>query len=206
MGTQVIDNLRRTGITFIDDIPWGTHICGFYETKNDLIDIIVPYFKAGLESNEFCMWIVSEPLNDAVNTLESIIPNYKSYSSQMEILSDVEWYTRNGAFQGEAVLEGWVKKVDYALAQGYEGIRVCGSTNWLKKRLWKSFMDYEAIIEREIGTLKMIALCPYQLDMCGFHEVLDVVRNHQFAFIKSKYDWKYSRTIAKFDRLDLVAC
>ncbi|MEN4018226.1 MAG: MEDS domain-containing protein [Methanobacterium sp.] len=40
----------------------GTHFCQFYQTKEDLIDVLIPYFKAGLENNEFCMWITSEPL------------------------------------------------------------------------------------------------------------------------------------------------
>jgi len=58
---------RETGIGIVGTISWGTHLCQFYQTKEDLIDILVPYFKAGLENNEFCMWITSEPLrvNDA---------------------------------------------------------------------------------------------------------------------------------------------
>ncbi len=28
---------------------WGIHFCQFYQTKEDLMDILVPYFKAGLE-------------------------------------------------------------------------------------------------------------------------------------------------------------
>ena len=38
-------------------MPWGRHLCLFYETKQDLLDTLVPYFKAGLESNEFCVWV-----------------------------------------------------------------------------------------------------------------------------------------------------
>ena len=54
--------VRHTGIHIIGDVPWGTHFCQFYQDKQDLIDTLVPYFKAGLENNEFCMWITSEPL------------------------------------------------------------------------------------------------------------------------------------------------
>ena len=57
------EKLRKTSIEAIGDVPWGTHFCQFYQTKEDLIDILVPYFKAGLEDNEFCMWITAEPLN-----------------------------------------------------------------------------------------------------------------------------------------------
>jgi hypothetical protein len=56
------DKVRNSGIDVIGSVPWGTHFCQFYKTKQDLIDILVPYFKAGLEDNEFCMWITSEPL------------------------------------------------------------------------------------------------------------------------------------------------
>ena len=58
-------DLRRTGISAIGDLPWGTHLCQFYQGKQELIDILVPYFRAGLESNEFCMWVTSEPLGSA---------------------------------------------------------------------------------------------------------------------------------------------
>ncbi|HEY0087527.1 MAG TPA: MEDS domain-containing protein, partial [Candidatus Lokiarchaeia archaeon] len=51
--------IRDSGINFIGKIPWGTHFCQFYQAKDDLIDILVPYFKAGLENDEFCMWITS---------------------------------------------------------------------------------------------------------------------------------------------------
>ena len=54
--------MRHTGIAILGDTPWGTHFCQFYDSKQDLIDILVPYFKAGLENNEFCMWVTSKPL------------------------------------------------------------------------------------------------------------------------------------------------
>ena len=41
--------LRRTGIALVGDMPWGTHFCFFYETIQDLLDILVPYIKAGFE-------------------------------------------------------------------------------------------------------------------------------------------------------------
>ncbi|MHC4720030.1 MAG: MEDS domain-containing protein, partial [Planctomycetota bacterium] len=51
------EKARKTGIEIVGDVPWGTHFCQFYQTKDDLIDVLVPYFKAGLKNNEFCMWV-----------------------------------------------------------------------------------------------------------------------------------------------------
>jgi hypothetical protein len=39
--------LRHTGIGFMGDMPWGTHVCLFYETPHDLLDTAVCYSKPG---------------------------------------------------------------------------------------------------------------------------------------------------------------
>ena len=53
--TPVEETNRETGIAAIGAVPWGTHLCQFYDTKQDLVDTLVPYFKLGLENNEFCI-------------------------------------------------------------------------------------------------------------------------------------------------------
>ena len=44
--TAMATELRNTGISVVGDVPWGTHFCTFYETTQDLLDILVPFFKA----------------------------------------------------------------------------------------------------------------------------------------------------------------
>jgi hypothetical protein len=56
--------LRNTGIEPVGEMPWGTHFCHFYETRDDLLETLLPFFKAGLEADEFCAWVVSEPLTE----------------------------------------------------------------------------------------------------------------------------------------------
>ncbi|WP_454622014.1 MEDS domain-containing protein [Bradyrhizobium cenepequi] len=66
--------MRKTGIDVIREMPWGTHICLFYETTQDLLGTLVPYFKAGLEGGEFCLWVVAEPLtSEAVDALKGAV-------------------------------------------------------------------------------------------------------------------------------------
>lgn len=205
---QALTNLRKTGIEYIDDIPWGTHICGFYQTKNDLISMLVPYLRAGLENNEYCIWVTSDPisLEEAQIILESFIPNYNTYlrREQLEILSHKEWYIKYGEFDGLEVYNSWIEKTKTAKIKGYEGIRVCGNTTWLTKRYWKSFMDYEAKLNDQIINFRMNALCTYQLDKCSIHEVYDIVSSHKFAFIRCQNNW-HSDNIPRFDRLNIIS-
>ena len=32
------ESLRKSGIDIIGDMPWGTHFCQFYQTKEDLLE------------------------------------------------------------------------------------------------------------------------------------------------------------------------
>ena len=184
---------RKTGITIIGDVPWGTHLCQFYQTKDDLIDVLVPYFKAGLENNEFCMWITSEPLyvEEAKKALKSAIKNFDDYinKEQIEILDATEWYTKSGKFDADEVLSGWMEKEEGARKKGFDGLRLSGNTFWLEKKDWKDFTKYEEAINQVIGNYKMIAICSYSLDKCNASEIIDVVSNHQFALIKREGKW-----------------
>jgi len=184
---------RKAGTMIIGDVPWGTHICQFYRTQEDLLDILVPYFKAGLENNEFCMWITSEPLKveDAKAALKKVVKNLDHFinKGQIEILDYSEWYTKSGKFDANNVLQGWVEKENQALKRGYDGLRLSGNTFWLGKRDWRNFTDYEEEANKVIGKYRMIAICNYSLDKCGASEVTDVVSNHQFILIRQEGEW-----------------
>jgi PAS domain S-box-containing protein len=184
---------RKSGIDIIEDIPWGTHICQFYRTQNDLIEILVPYFKMGLENNEFCLWVISEPLGvqEGKESLGKAVRDIDDYISkgQIEILDYSEWYTKLGKFNTEEVLQSLIKKERQALEKGFSGLRTTGNTSWLKAEDWVVFKEYEVVMDSIIGEHRMISLCNYSLDRCESSEVLDVIKNHEITIIKRNGLW-----------------
>jgi PAS domain S-box-containing protein len=187
------DKLRNSGIDVIGSVPWGTHFCQFYKTKLDLIDTLVPYFKAGLEGNEFCMWVTSEPLMvaEAQEAMRRVVKDFDKYlrQGQIEIIPYNEWYLLGGTFDDDRVLAGWVSRLEQALARGYDGLRLTGNTLWLERNHWQAFTEYEAKVNGVIGKYRMLALCTYCLDKCDGAAVVDVVKNHQFALTKQEGKW-----------------
>ena len=185
---------RKSGIELIGDVPWGIHFCQFYKTKEDLIDILVPYFIAGLENNEFCMWITSEPIDieEVKKALKKALLNFDDYleRGQIEIVPYTEWYLKDGAFNLKMVINAWIDKLNYALVNGYDGLRVTGNAGWFEKRNWKSYTGYEEEVNNIIGNYQTIAICTYSLDKCDASEIIDVVANHQFALIKREGEWE----------------
>jgi len=94
MGFQKGDGMAATvnsGIACVGEIPWGSHFCQFYKTNEDLADALVPYFKAGLDNNEQCLWVTSEPLHaeDARAALRNAVPDLSAREKrgQIEIIN-----------------------------------------------------------------------------------------------------------------------
>jgi signal transduction histidine kinase len=195
------EEIRKLGIDIIDEAPWGTHFCQFFKTKEDLIDILVPYFRAGLENNEFCIWVTSEPLGveDAKRSLKRVVKNLDDYveRGQIEIIDYSQWYTKSGEFQPEEVLGDWIQKEKQALKKGFDGLRLTGNTFWLEKKDWKKFTDYEAAVDNVIGQYRMIAMCTYSLDKCGVSEVMDVINNHEFVITMKEGKWTIVENIER---------
>ena len=132
--------LRKTGIGVVGDMPWGTHFCHFYETKDDLLETVVAYFKAGLEDYEFCVWVVPEPLteDEAWGALRHVLRDLDRHVSDrsIEMFPAREWYLKGGKFDLGRVTAAWNSKLDGALARGYAGMRVSGNSAWLDKKDW----------------------------------------------------------------------
>ena len=188
------NNPRDSGIDIIGDIFWGEHFCQFYHTKEDLIEVLVPYFKAGLENNEYCLWITSTPLNtqEAKKALKRKLKNVDEFirNGQIVIIDYSQWYTKSGKFDSKQVLSGFIKKEKQAIEKGFDGLRLTGNTFWLDQRDWDDFTDYEAAINSVIGNHRMLAICTYSLDKCTAKEIVDVMNNHQYALIKDDNQWK----------------
>ncbi len=190
--------MRKTGVDVVGDMPWGTHFCLFYETQADLLETTVAYCKAGLESQEFCLWVVAEPLavEDAKRALQRAVSDFDRYLAErsIEIVAARDWYLQDGMFDLNRVIGGWNEKLAHASARGYAGVRVTGDTAWLEKKDWKDFCEYEESLNQAVADQRLAVLCTYPLAACGAAEILDVVRTHQFAVTKRRGGWDVIET------------
>ncbi len=196
-------SLRKTGLDVLGDRPWGSHFCLFFDTKSDLLDILVPYFKTGLAQNEFCFWVLAEPLSedDARQALAQALPASARHliDQQMEFIPCEECYLTDGVFKLDHVASEWQARLSKALSAGYDGIRVTGSTGWLHTREWADFWKYEATLNESITDQPMTVLCTYPLVGSGGCDILDVTHTHQSAIAKRGGDWEVIETAALKD-------
>jgi len=191
---EALEKYRKSGMDFLGDIPWGTHLCQFYQTKQDLIDIALPYLRAGLENNEFCLWIASDPLDPqgALEAMVSVWPSCEQYieRGQMRFLSHNQWYFREGPFDPLRMVDTTIDIVNRALKNEYEGMRISSNMSWIEKKEWRTLTEFEENLGKLDGAHPLLTMCSYDLGKCGSAEVIDVIRNHGAAILKQGNRWQ----------------
>jgi len=190
----MLTEMRKSGMDVIGDVAaWGAHFCLFYETKQDLLEALISYCKSGLENEEYCLWIVAEPVSmeEAREALKDAVPDLDRYMAdcRVEMVPAENFFLQDGKFNGKRVADAMSAKLAGILGRGYAGVRVTGDTSWLTKKDWSHFCEVEEGINDVIGDQRLAILCTYPLAACGAFEILDTVRTHQFVLARRRGSW-----------------
>jgi PAS domain S-box-containing protein len=186
--------LRKTGLDVFEHIPWGTHFSAFYETKADILDLLVPYFKTGLENNEYCLWIGSNPFNiqRVILALRQSMPGFDHIlkKKSFEIIPVTEWYSEQGEFDLKKIVNKWQCKVKEATDKGYDGLRVHDYKGWLDQEDWDRFVKYEEEFTVSTKNLPLIVLCTYPLNKTDASTLLSVMHLHKRIISRWEGQWR----------------
>jgi PAS domain S-box-containing protein/putative nucleotidyltransferase with HDIG domain len=181
------------GIGIFDEVQWGTHLCQLYESNQDLIEVLVPYFRKGLERNALCLWLSSMPLGEQVmEALRQGIPHLEQYQrkGQIQTVSHADWYLRDGRLSVPVAIEHASGALNQAKLRGFAGIWVAGDLSWLDKGEWQTLVTYEETVCNFISGAQAAALCAYPLRALGIPEALDLFRIHQSIVMQREGRWK----------------
>jgi hypothetical protein len=172
------------------DMPWGSHVCQFYNRKEDLLEMLVPYFQQGLENHEACVWLVSDlTVVEARNALAAVVPDLDYYlaSGQMQIRHCAEFYTNpDGTVKPADMLRDQFAGMGSAVsANGFRGLRASGGVSWVDNDdAMSRFMEYETKVNCAIQNSRMMAVCTYPAQAASLHGSRELIHNHARIFVK----------------------
>ncbi|MEA3156674.1 MAG: hypothetical protein QOK44_4263 [Betaproteobacteria bacterium] len=191
---------RQTGIAAVGDVPWGTHLCLFYESSEDLVDTLVQYFKAGLEGNEFCLCMVAQHVTqqNVTQTLGEAVPDIGRYFANhaIEIVRPEDLYFNRDAFDPDHTTRYLHEKLGHALTAGFSGMRINGDEAWLERKYWPDFAEYERALDGLVEGSRMLVMCAYPLEKSRPGQILDVAQAHEYIVAKRGEDWQLLETAA----------
>lgn len=172
------------------DMPWGSHVCQFYNAKEELLELLVPYFKQGLERNEACVWLVGDlTVLEATNALQAAVPHLDRYiaKGQMHIKRYTELYTNpDGTVKPSDELSAAFAAMGATVtAQGFAGLRASGSVSWVNDDEGMArFMEYETKVNLAIQNARIMAVCTYPMQAAALCHCREIIHNHGKLFVK----------------------
>ncbi|KZD20422.1 MEDS domain-containing protein [Tardiphaga robiniae] len=156
----------------------------FFGSGDELRDVLVPYFKAGLENNERCLWVTGKAFNaeQARSALRAAVSDLdkRERDKQIEIANGDEWYAAGEKLQPHELVKGLEQRERDALELGYVGLRTNGNCAWVSQDQWADFQDYESLVQKAVRGRRMICMCSYCTDQVqGAH--FEVMEHHDLA-------------------------
>ena len=175
------------------ELGWGTHVCQFYHSDEDVLEFLVPYISQGLENNEYCVWVIARPLNAAAvrAALVRAVPRFEDYERGIEFVDHDDWYV-DGAGQlktADVLLANWLGKMQQARDLGYQGLRCASNASAIGKKNWAGLIEYECRFNAAANELRIKAVCAYPLSGCGARQMIEVRDSHQDLFVKRDAWW-----------------
>ena len=183
--------ITESGIPDLGKVPWGSHFCQVYSSKDDLAQSLIPYFIAGLTNNEQCIWVTSEPydVEDAAADLKKSFPGFGAVvkEGRLKILD----YTD---LLGGKITEHLLDEERRSLSKGLEGLRISGNTSFVSASAWDAFMQYEREMHEAVRGRRILALCSYNIEHIEPTSVFEMVRAHEFTIHRNNGFWEMLET------------
>ena len=181
----LLPNVPYPGV--LADVRHGSHLCAFYETKDDLLDLVLPFFTGGSDRGELCVWMMPDHVSEHeanIRASDAIV------ESGLELYSGREFYLKRGRFDRNSVTRFWNETLQRALEGHRSGMHVSGDAFWLQQNDWNAFLEYEADLNTMVAGKPIAVLCTYPLSVSKSGDIFDVVRAHQVAIGKREHDWE----------------
>jgi two-component sensor histidine kinase len=187
--------LQQHSPSGLDTIPllgWGAHLLQVYDGEDDLRDLLVPYFKAGLENNESCLWVTGAPFgaNQARAALRAVVPDFdkREKRKQIEIRDAREWYASPEKLRPKDLVTDLLQRERDALDRGFQGLRTNGNCRWVEPGQRADFQDYESLVQKAVRGRRMICMCSYCSEQSHGDAFLDLMKHHDFVL--PQVQWK----------------
>jgi len=189
---SALPNLTNCGLVGLQAIPYGLHMCHFYERRDDLASALVPYFIAGLHNNERCIWTTADPLDvaGAEEELRKAGLDLPAVNGALTIRDHADWFGPAESWKPEDMVGRWLEEERRALADGYSGLRISENASFVTPANWSVFMAYEELMDRELPMRRTITLCSYRLAQCAAIDLLDVARRHHCMLDQAEPGWQ----------------
>lgn len=185
--------MPTSGISGTYDIPLGSHLCLFYRSTKEFLDVTASFLKAGLNHNELCVWVLPRPVTMPAALIElskhGLDGGALQATKQLHIASANTWFAK-GSFDVAHSLNQLSALPAIASQLGFASVRgVAGPGPFLSGDARQPFMRYERQATSLIAQIPLIGLCCYASAECLQKDIFDIMDAHPRALLRTHAGW-----------------
>ncbi|MDZ4171590.1 MAG: MEDS domain-containing protein, partial [Methanobacteriaceae archaeon] len=130
------------------------HPCFIYNTRQEWVDVIIPFIKKGIENKEKCIYFLENSAKGLIHDYlkeEGLNVESLEDSGQLLLLDEYSSYIPDGFFNVEFMLDFLKKETEKALSEGYVSLRIIGDMTWAIKEYpgSENLIEYESRLNQD---------------------------------------------------------
>jgi hypothetical protein len=164
-----------------------THVCAFFNSREEQNEIMMPFFKEGLERGEKAFQIIDHRLHeqhlcDCRNA--GIDADSALQSGQLEVRHWEDAYLKDGYFDGERMIR-ILKEVLEENRTKFGLTRLMGNMEWALETLpgVTDIVEYETRLNYVLPHYPDPVVCVYDLNKHSGSVVMDILRTHPMVIV-----------------------
>lgn len=179
--------LRKTGIPIIGDATEAFHLCVLFESFDELIAALAPYFSAGLAQDEVCLWVAPEGVSsgDARKALVEAGVQRAEVSSRRIVIEPYEEWFSGGVAQA---MRRWDLWADRTLSDKLLG-RVVSSPPCDGSPADWDLEVYGPLFAAWLERRGILGVCAFALPTCTGRTAVDIIKAHRFTMFRRAGEW-----------------
>lgn len=164
------------------------HVCAFFNSEDECYRILLPFIRDGIERGDRAVHVISPAHHgDHIHRLAAagIDVAAAEDSGQLELLSSVDAYLRDGHFDQERMLALFEKMASERSRQEHVTRFVC-QMDWAAEKgraHIDDLIEFEARVNYVWSSRDDAVICVYDLARFSGETVVDIVRTHPMIII-----------------------
>jgi hypothetical protein len=168
------------------------HACALFRDDEEEQEVLVPYFREGLDNGERVLVILDPDEREARRQSlmdEGIDVEQLEDTRQLELLTWGQAYLRGGRFDQDAMLELLGSTVEETAKMGFSRTRIAGHMEWALTGMpgVEDLISYEARVNEVLARMRQPAVCAYRLERFDGRTLIDAMRMHPLLIIGNTY-------------------
>ncbi len=171
---------------------WGDHICAIFDSHTQQMEVMTPFIATGIRSEQRCVWIApgesTNALKQALSDIGGDLVTLEA-SSQLLLLSEVDFYLHDGIFEPERTLELLQTLMEDNRREGYTTMRVATDVSWLccgllEAEVWEEF---ETRLTEQVADWPIVMVCQYDRRQITGNMVVAALRTHRIVLLGDSF-------------------